>query len=115
MLPQLAVDWDGVCVPNRYPEKPRVWVPGAVEALDKLACAAEVFVYTARMNSHGAMGAERVYLRSMLDDAGLDHIRVHDNRMGKPGVDLFIDDRALRFKNWQQALDDSVLLLGLPQ
>ena len=115
MMPQtlrVAVDWDGVCVPNRYPEQPKVWLPGAAEALDELACTAQVFIHSARLNGTGpAAVAEAMYVRGMLDKAGLHHVDIHDHRSGKPGVHLFIDDRALHFRDWESALPEALTRL----
>jgi hypothetical protein len=99
----LAVDWDGTCVPSNWPDQPREWMPGAVEALKEFATYARVFIWSARINDWDPWTFEDIdpqdevdYIRSMLDEAGLQEVEIWRHR-GKPTASVYIDDKAERY------------------
>lgn len=102
----LAVDWDGTCVPSAWPEQPREWMPGAVEALKEFTSYAHVVIWTARINDWDPWSMqdldpahvrdEMQYIRSMLDEAGLTDVEIWTHR-GKPTASVYIDDKAERY------------------
>ena len=94
----IMVDLDGViCTEEQFNERSLATpLDGAREALRKLRAAGYVVVvYTAR-----SWGEFRMTKR-WLDDNGFEYDGLH---MGKPVADLWIDDRALRFTNWNDVL-----------
>jgi ribonucleotide monophosphatase NagD (HAD superfamily) len=91
-------DLDGVL----YTEEPSLKRPlakpiaGARETLQKLrAAGCIVVIYTARGWS------ERRVTRQWLADHGFEYDGLH---MGKPVADIWIDDRAIAFSDWKDAL-----------
>jgi len=96
----IMVDLDGViCSEEMFFDRPLAEpIGGAREALQKLRDAGHtVVIYTAR-----SWGEYRVTKR-WLDDHGFAYDGLH---MGKPVADVWIDDRALRFGDWAQTLDE---------
>jgi len=94
----VMVDLDGVlCTEEVFLERPLAEpIAGAAEALRKLRAAGYVVViYTAR-----GWGEYRV-ARKWLEDHGFEYDGL---QMGKPVADVWIDDRAIRFTNWAEAL-----------
>ncbi len=94
----IMVDLDGViCTEEAFFDRPLAQpIEGAREALAKLRAAGHtVVIYTAR-----GWGEYRVAKR-WLDEHGLEYDGLH---MGKPVADLWIDDRAIRFTNWNEVL-----------
>lgn len=94
----IMVDLDGViCSEESFFDRPLAKpIDGAREALARLRAAGHtVVVYTAR-----SWGEYRVAKR-WLDEHGFEYDGLH---MGKPVADVWIDDRALRFKNWAETL-----------
>lgn len=99
----IAVDFDGVIHnPDARPAGHRMGVPiaGAVDALDSLLAAGHtVVVHTVRDNSDGHVGR-------WLDYFGIDRSIPVTNF--KPNADLFIDDKAIRFTDWDSVLKQMV-------
>ncbi len=94
----IMVDLDGVlCTEEVFLERPLAEpIEGAREALQKLRAAGYIVViYTAR-----GWGEYRV-AKHWLDQHGFEYDGL---QMGKPVADLWIDDRAIRFTNWKDAL-----------
>lgn len=106
---QVVVDWDGTAVPAAWPEKPSTFMPGFVDAMHELhADNFTIVIDSARLNPHDAFTynrtarseaqaeANRQYIRSMLDSAGLTFVKVHDGIGKCPGF-VYVDDRAERY------------------
>jgi ribonucleotide monophosphatase NagD (HAD superfamily) len=94
----IMVDLDGVlCTEEQFHDRPLAQpLPGAQEALRRLRAAGYIVViYTAR-----SWGEQRM-TKQWLADHGFDYDGLH---MGKPVADLWIDDRAVGFKSWTEAL-----------
>jgi len=92
------VDLDGVlCTEERTFERSLARpIPGAREALQKLRDAGHtIIIYTARNWPEYRM------TKKWLDDHGFVYDAI---QMGKPVADVWIDDRALPFTNWEQTL-----------
>ncbi|MCH8804515.1 MAG: hypothetical protein IH986_00310 [Planctomycetes bacterium] len=95
----IMVDLDGViCTEERTFERPLAEpMPGAREALQRLRDAGHsIVIYTARG------WAELRVAKQWLDDHGMAYDGIH---MAKPIGDVWIDDRAIRFTNWTEVLD----------
>ena len=94
------VDLDGViCTEERTFDRPLAKpLDGAREALSALRAAGHtIIIYT------GRGWPEYRATKQWLDDNGMPYDQIH---MGKPIADIWIDDRALRFADWNQALKD---------
>jgi hypothetical protein len=94
----IMIDLDGViCTEERTFERPLAEpLAGAREALAQLRAAGHtVIIYTARN------WPEYRVTKKWLDDHGFAYDGLH---MGKPVADVWIDDRAIRFTNWTEAL-----------
>ncbi len=94
----VMVDLDGViCTEEIFHDRPLAQpMAGARAALQKLRAAGYVVViYTAR-----SWGEYRV-TRAWLEQHGFEYDGLH---MGKPVADVWIDDRAVRFTDWDSAL-----------
>lgn len=110
-----VVDWDGTCVDEVWPGMGD-WLPGAVEALRELSSKGKTVIWSLRCSEYeeddrtlrpvGAALAEANGIRRMLDAAGLENVEVYANGRGKPPGRFYIDDRAIHFKSWDQALTE---------
>lgn len=92
----IMVDLDGVvCSEERTFDRPLAEpLPGARAALEALRAAGHtVVIYT------GRGWPEYRATKKWLDDHGMPYDQIH---MGKPIADLWIDDRAVHFKSWDQ-------------
>lgn len=114
--PDFVVDWDGTCVEEIWPGMGD-WLPGAVDALKRLAAEGKTVVYSVRccldeMDSVTPRGPEDVAfevarVRRKLDSAGLRHIEIFPPDRGKPPARFYIDDRAIRFNgDWDAVLKE---------
>lgn len=101
------VDWDGTAVPSAWPEQPTEFMPGFVENMRRLHLAGwKITIASARISPYDPwtkqrrpvehVEAEIRYIRSMLDNAGLTFIDIWTLE-GKPGGDVYIDDKAERY------------------
>jgi hypothetical protein len=109
---RVAVDFDGVI--HAYS---RGWadgsiydgpVPGAMQALAELqGLGLEVVVYTSRHTADIAdwISAQAAYARVNLGPIEITNL--------KPIASVYIDDRAVRFTDWERALATTAYLLGL--
>ncbi|WP_431046755.1 hypothetical protein ACQUSR_32340 [Streptomyces sp. P1-3] len=118
----VAVDFDGVIHAYR-----RGWadgsiydepVPGAMEALRILMREYAVFVYTTRDPAQVADWLAGYGFEVVADSPGARHRRMW-NRRGqllvtgwKLPASAYIDDRAVRFLDWEQALRDMAEVVG---
>ncbi len=96
----IMVDLDGViCTEEQFFDRPLARpIDGAREALKRLRAEGHtVIIYTAR-----GWGEMRVTQR-WLEDHGIEYDGLH---MGKPIANVWIDDRAIGFKNWPDTLDE---------
>lgn len=112
--PVLAVDWDGTVVEQRWPEEGD-WLPGAREALWFLSQKYDIYIWSSRLSPRSIDNwdveipqSERdkqyAYVRGMLDAANLGHIKIAPNDIGKIGAQAYIDDKAIRFTSWADAV-----------
>jgi len=112
--PTVVVDWDGTCVPARWPEKPTEWLPGAREGLRQLLLLDyEVLIHSARLHAfdinlidpNPTRDEDFAYIREMLDSAGLEEVGICMD--SKPPAVAYVDDRAVRFDgDWGQVVAD---------
>jgi hypothetical protein len=93
----LAIDFDNVIhdINNPIPGKRMGGpMPGALESLEALYDQGhQIIIHTMRGNSPS--------VQDWLDHYGIDY---HHITNVKPGADLYIDDKALRFENWVQVM-----------
>lgn len=111
--PVFCVDWDGVCVEEKWPEMGD-WLVGAIHGLRWLAERGKTVVYSARCNRleydgytprpAGAAEAEEAKIRAMLVEAGLPDVEVYPAGLGKPPARYYIDDRAVEHISWINTL-----------
>ena len=121
------MDWDGTCVPHRFPEQPREWLPGAVAALRKLSSVGEVVIFSCRvarfqfgselvLRNPAQVQAERQYIRSMLDMEGLRDITIWLKDYKPPAV-AYVDDRAVHYNGrpgaWDALVPKLLIMAGL--
>lgn len=125
--PVIAVDWDGTCVEQKWPGEGD-WLPGAVKHLKKLSRDYQVLIYTTRIvgvsfyNWNERLPREAVmqeinYIRRMLDEAGLEEVRIFESYPGgvpgKLGAAAYVDDKAVHFSgSWIGAYAKVKRLLG---
>lgn len=106
---RLAIDWDGTCVEEAWPEHGD-WLPGAVKALLTLHEHFEIVIFTLRVATvmqDGVTPNEQIEehaqgIRDKLASIGLHDIEVWQ-RPYKPPCFRFIDDRGIKFdNNWRK-------------
>lgn len=97
---RICVDFDGTIYPFGALMSGPPPLPGAVEALSKLARNEfHITIYTARLDpdwlsAHGfTEDDQREYIERVLHRDGIPHNRI----IGKPAAMAYVDDRALRF------------------
>jgi len=122
------IDWDGTAVPAMWPERPTEFMPGFVRNMKRLHEAGwKLTIFSARLSpwdpftfqrrpaEHTA--AEFQYVRNMLDEAGLTFVDIWAKE-GKPGGDVYVDDKAERYsgtaKAWDRVTDKILLRAGEP-
>jgi hypothetical protein len=113
-----AVDWDGVCVENAWPEMGD-WIPGATEGLRRLTELGTVIIHTCRVapvdvhvqgdrnivvRDEALVAGEILAIKKKLKRRGLEDIEVW-TRNYKPPAAVYIDDRGWRFENWHDTMD----------
>lgn len=115
--PTVVVDWDGVCVEDKWPEMGE-WLPGAKEGLRALLDAGyKVRIHTCRLHnkdldeetlvSPEQRRAEWERVRSMLGEADLWEVDIVNE--DKPPATYYVDDKAIRFEgDWQKVLDQVI-------
>jgi hypothetical protein len=102
----IAVDWDGVLVDRR-----QKWLPGAPEALiEMLGRGFDIVIHTCRANWPEGLADVETMMRQipqpLSTPPGFKRPRrwtIH-KASGKPQADLYLDDQAVRFISWPQAL-----------
>jgi hypothetical protein len=122
------IDWDGTAVPAMWPERPTEFMPGFVRNMQRLHEAGwKLVISSARISpwdpwtsmrrpvEHQA--AEIQYIRDMLDSVGLTYIDIWVKE-GKPGGDVYVDDKAERYtgsvRAWDRVTDKILLRAGEP-
>ncbi len=93
-----ALDWDGVLVDPKTQD----WLPGAKQAISSLLMGKrKVVIHSCRVLWPDGL----TQIQSKLREAGfIGHVDIHTGP-GKPGADLYVDDRALRFTgDWNEVL-----------
>lgn len=98
----LAIDWDNVIHDRQHPvagKKLGGLMEGAEEALDDLYRAGyTIIIHTTMANSPSGRKAVVDWLQYY----GIDYHEI----VPKPKADYYIDDKAIKFKNWDQALQE---------
>lgn len=101
------VDWDGTAVPSMWPERPQEFMPGFVRNMRRLHEAGwGVTIFSARLSpwdpftfqrrDRAVIVSETQYVRDLLDRHGLTFVDIW-TKEGKPGGDVYIDDKAERY------------------
>jgi len=109
----VILDWDGTLVPAKWPEQPKEWMPGAVNAVFAMHRAGlKLVVHSARMNPYdpwtgkmidpARVRVEQQYIRDMLDREGMTFVDIWD-RPGKPSGSAYVDDKGYRYTGTQRA------------
>lgn len=97
----LAIDFDGVLhekdtpIPGRRMGAPLLGAEAAVTALHKSGHT--IIIHTVMATTEGGRQAVIDWLRYY-------DVPFHDVTATKPNADVFLDDKAIRFTDWQQAL-----------
>ena len=122
------IDWDGTAVPAMWPERPTEFMPGFIRNVQRLHAAGwKVTISSARispwdpwtsMRRPAAHVAEEVgYIRNMLDEAGLTYVDIW-TKEGKPGGDVYVDDKAERYHgrpgSWDAVVSKILVRAGEP-
>ena len=109
----VAVDWDGTAVEPVWPKQATQFRPGFVEAMrDFHEAGFRLLIHTARLNpynafthkerSPGEIATEEHAIRALLDAHGLSFIGIW-NKPGKPSASVYIDDKAERYNQSNNA------------
>lgn len=118
-----AVDWDGTLVENAWPLMGE-WLPGAVHALKALDALGKVVIHSCRVApwEFDSEGQWRIWrdpkdtansiaeVQEMLAAVGLGHIEIW-TRDFKPPALVYIDDRAVRFTQFENGSNNWVEIL----
>ena len=103
-MKRIAVDFDGTLVEERWPELGD-WLPGAVDALKKLALAYdEVVIFScrlARMDTDEFTPRNNmdqiIAMNDMLEQANIPKNVILWTKDYKPAAEFYVDDKAVRF------------------
>lgn len=120
------IDWDGTAVPAMWPERPDEFMPGFVRNMKRLHAAGwRVTIFSARLSPFDPWTSRRrppevvaeevQYVRDMLDRHGLTFVDIWMLE-GKPGGDVYVDDKAERYtgsaRSWDRVTDKILLRAG---
>jgi len=101
---RIAIDFDGVIVStNNFPKIGKI-KEGAKEALKRLKDDGwTIIIYSARINSVNDIEKQIVEIKDCLIKNNIlyDYISIGE----KPIANIYIDDRAIRFKDWKSTLE----------
>ena len=110
---RIGIDLDGTICPIKQPHqsyadlKP---LPGAVERIRELRAAGHyIIIETARnmATRKGNLGQVMKHVGKItldwLDKYGVEYDEIY---FGKPNAEVYIDDRAIRFSNWQEITNE---------
>jgi hypothetical protein len=101
--PPIAVDFDGVIhTYSRGFDDGSIYdgpMPGVIEALTFLKEKYYIYIFSNRSGTPEGKVAIEEFLQA-------NRIPFDEVSMTKPPAKFYIDDRAVRFKNWTQTLDD---------
>lgn len=104
----IAVDLDGVLHDWRNPVEGRTMgapLPGAVQAMTELMLEGDtLIVFTCRDDSTG-------YITRWLDYW---HVPYHEVTSRKPAADVYLDDKALRHRDWQSSMRALTAMRDVP-
>ena len=103
----IAVDFDGVIHKNSVYDDP---VEGVKEGLEYLSKSYKLVIYSCKASNdrplvNGKTGSELIY--DWLVKYKLDSY-IHDIVYEKPNAKYYIDDKAIKFLNWNQVLEEVV-------
>lgn len=119
----VVIDWDGTAVPAAWPEQPKEFMPGFLEAVYKLhASGLHTLILSARLSplepgsfkerDPALVWGEVNYIRDMLDEHGMRETNIWTGP-GKPTGFVYVDDRAERYHgrpgSWK-ALTEKILI-----
>lgn len=122
------IDWDGTAVPAVWPGRPTEFMPGFVDAMRRLHQAGwKVTIFSARLSPYDpwtskrrpehVVAAEYAYVRDMLDRHGLTFVDIW-RKEGKPGGDVYVDDKAERYNgrpgSWKRVVEKILARAGDP-
>lgn len=110
----IVIDWDGTVVEEEWPKFTTSWKPGAVEALNLLleeghdltinSCRLSPYYRSGNRRTPSAIFRNAQYIEKSLKSVGLQGwVKLH-RKLGKPGADIYIDDRAIHFQTWEDTL-----------
>jgi capsule biosynthesis phosphatase len=109
---RLVIDLDGTICPTKQKHESYadlMPLPGAVEKLSEIKSAGHYIILSTARN----MATQESNLGRVLKNVGkitLDWLEKHqipydEIYFGKPNADLYIDDRALRFEQWESVTE----------
>ncbi|MBC8110947.1 MAG: capsular biosynthesis protein [Verrucomicrobia bacterium] len=112
---KIVIDLDGTICPIRQSHEnyaDLLVLPGAVEKIKMLKAAGHYIIIQTARN----MGTQQSNLGKVMKNIGkitLEWLEKNDIEydeiyFGKPNADIYIDDRAFRFENWQQISTESL-------
>jgi hypothetical protein len=108
--PIIALDYDGTIVTNSWPEHGKP-LPDAARSIKKLLNDFDIIIHTCRIAPYGVHGEKRSpidvakevkAIDRKLKSMGLPTMEIHQDPW-KPGADIYLDDKAMRFHNWHDA------------
>ena len=110
---RIGIDLDGTICPIKSPDesyadlKP---LPGAVDRIRQLRASGHyVIILTARSMATSASNIGKVMKTvgritlEWLDEHGVEYDEIH---FGKPNAEVYIDDRAIRFTDWDDLTEE---------
>jgi len=116
---RIVIDLDGTICPIRksgqtYSDLEPL--PGAVEKIKNLKSAGNYIIISTARN----MGTQEANLGKVMKNIGkitLDWLEKHEIAydeiyFGKPNAEIYIDDRALRFENWNDINDNYLTIIA---
>jgi len=104
LKPSIAIDFDGVLhVDSEDHHITDQVVKGAKEAVDQLKDQFKIIIYSARIRPENNIEQGMAEIKQFLNQAD---IYFDDISICKPVARFYIDDRAIRFITWKDALED---------
>lgn len=116
---RIVIDLDGTICPIKQPNQSYsdlIPLPGAVEKIAYLKAQGHYIIIATARNMQTCQSNLGKVMKNVgkLTLEWLDHHKIEYDEIyfGKPNADVYIDDRSIRFADWDQITEEKLLIEG---